>query len=239
MSSCPPLPGPGPAPAPPPLRGSMAQRVALVAARERPDPRRQRRRQQQRAALGGRGLEQLLQILAKPEIEHLVGLVEHHHPQVAQLRGAARRSRSTSRPGVPITSSTPRWSALRSPITGVPPVHDAEAEAAAGKQPAQLLAHLRGQLARRHDHQRDRVRAMRNGASAAASNESAIAAPKAIVLPEPVCDDTSRSRPAHAGVQHRRLDAGRRLVAARGERGCAARGECSGRRTSRGWMSNP
>ena len=30
----------------------------------------------------------------------------------------------------------------------------------------------------------------------AASSESAIAAPKATVLPEPVCDDTSRSRPA-------------------------------------------
>ncbi len=58
--------------------GRDAQRVALVALGQLLDAARHRGTEQQRAARGGGGVEDRLQLLAEAEVEHLVGLVEHH-----------------------------------------------------------------------------------------------------------------------------------------------------------------
>ena len=53
------------------------QRVLLVALRHHGDRLRDRRREHQRAAVRRRGIEDSLEVLAEPHVEHLVGLVEH------------------------------------------------------------------------------------------------------------------------------------------------------------------
>ncbi len=65
-----------------------AQRVLLILLRQRDNAARQGRREQQRPALGRRGLENELQILAEAEIEHLVGLVEHDGFQLRHVEAA-------------------------------------------------------------------------------------------------------------------------------------------------------
>ena len=67
----------------------MRKASLLVLLRQRDDAARQRRREQQRAARLRRGLEDEFQILAKAEIEHLVGLVEHDGLQLRDVEAAA------------------------------------------------------------------------------------------------------------------------------------------------------
>ena len=50
------------------------------------------------------------------------------------------------------------------------------------------------------------------------SSASAIARPNATVLPDPVCAETTRSRPCASGCEDGGLDGGERGVATRGER---------------------
>ena len=69
--------------------GIDRQRVALVSLGEGPDLRRQRRREHQRPACLRRRLQDGLQILAEAEVQHLVGLVEHDHPQRGQVQALA------------------------------------------------------------------------------------------------------------------------------------------------------
>ena len=53
------------------------ERFLLILFRQRDNDARQRRREQQRAPCLRRGLEDEFHILAKTQIEHFVGLVEH------------------------------------------------------------------------------------------------------------------------------------------------------------------
>ncbi len=76
----------GMAAGPPPP--SSAQRVALVAPGQRRDRLGHGGREQQRPARGGRRVEDELEILPEPHVEHLVGLVEHRASR-AEARGAA------------------------------------------------------------------------------------------------------------------------------------------------------
>ena len=69
--------------------GLDAQRVLLVALGERDDRPRHGRREQQGAAFLRRGVEDLLELLAKAHVEHLVGLVEHRDAQGRQVERAA------------------------------------------------------------------------------------------------------------------------------------------------------
>ena len=66
-----------------------AKRLLLILLRQRDDAARQGRREQQRAAGVRRGLEDEFHILAKAEIEHLVGLVEHDGLQFRDVEAAA------------------------------------------------------------------------------------------------------------------------------------------------------
>ena len=58
--------------------GRDAHGIALVALGQRCDRARHGGRKHQRAALGRGGVEDEFEVFAKAEIEHLVGLVEHH-----------------------------------------------------------------------------------------------------------------------------------------------------------------
>ena len=125
--------------------------------------------------VGGRRAEQRLQILAKPEVQHLVRLVEHHHPTSAQRQPLAAHQVDQT-PGradgdVDAALKRPQIAADRRPAR-----ERREAQAGARQQPTQLLAHLGRQLARRHDDQRARRgRAddrRRSSAGAAASRPS-------------------------------------------------------------------
>ena len=66
-----------------------AKRLLLILLGQRDDDARQRRREQQRAAGFRRGLEDEFHILAKTEIEHFVGLVEHDGLQFRNVETAA------------------------------------------------------------------------------------------------------------------------------------------------------
>ncbi len=65
------------------------KRLALIRFGQCDDAARQGRREQQRAAGVRRGLEDEFHILAKAEIEHLVGLVEHDRLQFRDVEAAA------------------------------------------------------------------------------------------------------------------------------------------------------
>ena len=70
------------------LGGADVRRLRHVAARERDDGAGHRRREEHRVARrGGRG-EQLLDVGEEAKVEHLVGLVEHHGADVAQVEVA-------------------------------------------------------------------------------------------------------------------------------------------------------
>ncbi len=69
--------------------------------------------------------ENEFQILAEPEVEHLVGLVEHDGPQIAVMSSDPRWIWSRRRPGVPTTIWAPRSSARRSSRMSMPPTQEA------------------------------------------------------------------------------------------------------------------
>ena len=66
-----------------------AESILLVLLRHRDDGARQGCREQQRAACVGRGLEDEFHVLAKAEIEHLVGLVQHNGFQLGDVEALA------------------------------------------------------------------------------------------------------------------------------------------------------
>ena len=66
------------------------RRVVHVAVGELADRRRHRRREQRRLAARGRQREDLLDVLQEAQVEHLIGLVEHHEAAVVQHERVAR-----------------------------------------------------------------------------------------------------------------------------------------------------
>ena len=79
--------------------------------RDRGDARRQRGGEERRLPLGGRRLEDRLEVLGEAHVEHLVRLVEHDDLDASRARSVSRRMWSSARPGVATTTSTPRLSA--------------------------------------------------------------------------------------------------------------------------------
>jgi hypothetical protein len=133
-----------------------AQRLALIALRHRDDGLRQRGGEEQRAPLARRRVEDELQVLAEPEVEHLVGLVEHHRLQRGDIQPAA----------LEVIAQAPRRAdddvgALRQASPLAPRVHAADAgdDARAGLriEPGELALDLQGQLARRRNDERRRL----------------------------------------------------------------------------------
>jgi hypothetical protein len=109
----------------------MRNASLLIFLGQRHDHARQRRREQQRAAGFRRGLEDEFHVLAKAEVEHLVGLVEHDGFQLEMSRRFLRKmiaepagradhdvapaasSRCSRRGSMPPTQETTRASAWR------------------------------------------------------------------------------------------------------------------------------
>ena len=99
----------------------------------------------------GRRVEDLLEILAKAHVEHLVGLVEHRDARAR--RGRARRARDgrAAGPGVPTTM----WAPPRERAPLLRRVHAADAGRDRARRPCrrarQFAADLQRQLAGRRD----------------------------------------------------------------------------------------
>ena len=132
-----------------------AQRVLLELLRHRGDVARDGRGEQQRAALGGRRLEQLFDVLAEAHVEHLVGLVEHDAGELRQRQRAAGK-----------VIREPPWRAdddvhpsaqlvrLAARIEATDARRDARTRLR--EQPLELAEHLLRELARRRDHEGER-----------------------------------------------------------------------------------
>ena len=97
-----------------------AQRVALVAFGKTRDRARHGRGEQQRAARLGSRVEDLLEVLAKAHVEHLVGLVEDDTGEFGQIERTALEM-VTQASGVPTTIAGPARSARRSLLASIPP----------------------------------------------------------------------------------------------------------------------
>jgi hypothetical protein len=132
-----------------------AQRIALVLAGEAGDLAGNGGGKQQRAAGRGGGGQQLVEFVAEPQVEHLVGLVQHHHAQRRQIQPQPRQ----------VVAQPPRRADDDVAAGGEgprlhPAIHAADArdDARAGVliQPRQFAMHLHGQFAGRRDHQRQR-----------------------------------------------------------------------------------
>ena len=181
-------------------------------------PRGKRRREQQRAAGVRRGLEDGFQILAKAQIEHFIGFVEHDGFQFRDVEIAAPQ----------VVAQPPRRSDNDMRAVGklalfAARVHAADAgnDARAGVliEPREFALHLQGKLSRRRDDQCQRL---------GASFEAIRVAEKILRNRQPIGNGLARAglrRDQQIAVdgcigKHRRLH-GRRL-------GVAALGQGSG-----------
>ena len=113
-----------------------------------------RRREQQRTAVGRRRGQDEFEILAKAEVEHLVGLVEDDG---AQLRDVERAARDVVPQPARRADDDMRSLLQRAALLAHVHAADTGADARAGVpvEPFEFAADLHGELARRRDDQRD------------------------------------------------------------------------------------
>ena len=130
-----------------------AEGVALVAPRQGGDVPGDGGGEKQGATLGGRGVEDELHVLAKAQIEHLVGLVEHNRPQAAHIEAAALQMVAQA-PG----GAHHDMAAIFQRARFAAHIHAADAGGDAGArgaiEPDQFALHLHGEFAGGGDHQR-------------------------------------------------------------------------------------
>jgi hypothetical protein len=137
--------------------GRDPDRSVVVALRERGDAGWDRRREKQRLARRRRrrGLEDPLELVAEPHVEHLVGLVEHGRAQPLERQRAAAEvvTQPARRPDHEV------WAARQRLVFALD-VHPADAgrdrPARLRVQPGQLARDLHRQLAGRRDDERER-----------------------------------------------------------------------------------
>ncbi|MHC2734678.1 hypothetical protein ACVMFA_000439 [Bradyrhizobium liaoningense] len=119
--------------------------------RQRDDAARKRRREQQRAARLRRGLENEFHVLAKAEIEHLVGLVEHDGGEFGDVETAAPQMIAEPPGRADDDVRAGRQFALLAPRIHAADTGD-DAPAGMLVEPGQLALNLKRELAgRRHD----------------------------------------------------------------------------------------
>ena len=170
----------------------------LILFRQRDDAARQCRREQQRAAVLRRGLEDEFHVLAKTEIEHLVGLVEHDRLQFRNVETAAPQ----------MIAEPPRRADHDMRARGqlallAARVHAADAgnDARIGIliEPGEFAMHLKRQFAGRRDDQRQRSRGPLEPLGAI--KQVALRSPD---HRRPSCPNRSAPKPAGRGRRRRR-----------------------------------
>ena len=117
--------------------GPDVRRLVHERAGQRDDRARHGRREQHRLPLGGDLPQDALDVGQEAQVEHLVGLVEHQHRQPAELQ-VALLGRSSSRPGVPTTTSTPALQRLDLRLVG-PAAVDGRRPTAGGRPGGQVF----------------------------------------------------------------------------------------------------
>ena len=133
--------------------GADVDRVAHEAARECDDRARHGGREQHRVAAVGRLREELLDVGEEAEVEHLVGLVEHHLAHVLEIEQAlareveqaARRADDDLRARLQLLDLT---------LVGLAAVDRHDVRRAALRGQLEILEHLHREFAGRHDHER-------------------------------------------------------------------------------------
>ena len=171
--------------------------------------------EQQGAAIGRRGFQDELQILAKAHVEHLVGLVQHRATQAAQFQ----------RPALDMVAQAPGrahhdMGAARQFAPLLPRIHAADArdDARAGIviEPAQLALHLQRQFAGGCDDQRQGIA---RGAESGRAFQQGLGhrQPEGDGLARPGLGGNQQVAALGLGLDHRALHRGGRGVVALGQ----------------------
>ena len=130
-----------------------AEGVALIAARQGRDIPGNGGGEEQGAALGGRGVENELHVLAKAQIKHLIGFVQNHRAQGAHVEATALQMVAQA-PG----GAHHDMAAIFQRARLAAHIHAADAGGDAGArgaiEPDQFALHLHGEFAGGGDHQR-------------------------------------------------------------------------------------
>ena len=137
------------------IDGVDAEGVVLIAARKVCDVARDCGGEQQRAPFFGRGVENELHVFAEAQIEHLVGFVQHHGAQGADVEAIALQmvAQTSGRADDDVAAVFQR-ARLAAHVHAADTCADACACGAI--EPDQLALHLHGQFARGRNHQSKR-----------------------------------------------------------------------------------
>jgi hypothetical protein len=114
-------------------------------------------REHQRAPFFRRGSKDEFEVLAEAEVEHFVGLVEHHGLHRAEIERAARDVIAQPS-GCADDDMRAALQRPRSVRASMPPTQDAMTRAGVRIEPVEFALHLQGQFAGRRDHQPERQR---------------------------------------------------------------------------------
>ena len=136
--------------------GADVHRVAHVGARQRDDRGRHRRREQHRLPGLGRHPHQLLDVGEEPEVEHLVGLVQHDGVDVGEVEALAvgQVDETTRRADDDVDAGLQR---LQLRLVADPAVHRQDPQAPVGGGQREVGGDLEGQLAGGGDDERLRL----------------------------------------------------------------------------------
>ena len=129
------------------------RRVREVAPRQRDDRARHRRGEQHGLTLGRRECHDPLHVRQEPEVEHLVGLVEHQHLQLREVEHslAGQVEQPSGRTDDDVDAFA---QGLELWLVGPTAVDGQNASAAVGAGHVDVTGHLRRELAGRHDDER-------------------------------------------------------------------------------------
>ena len=201
--------------------GLDAQGVALEILGQRRDLPGHGGRKHQRAPLGGGGAQNVFQILAEPQVQHLVRLVQNHGPD----------ARHVQRRPLDVVAQTPRRADdnMRPPVQRAlfgAVIHAAHTGRDLGVgalvKPVQLARHLQRQFPRRRNHQRHRrvgVQQLLRPAQQFLRNRNA----KGHRLARAGLRRDQKVAPRDPFAQHRLLHRSHCLIAL-GSKGCGQRG---------------
>ena len=196
-------------------------RVAQMPAGDPVDARRHGRGEQHRLPVLRRRLEDRLDVLGEPHVEHLVRLVQHHRAHSAELEGLASDVVQRAAGGGD-HHVHPAVERLQLPADGLAAVDGQNAHAEVPAVPMERLRDLHGQLAGGHQDQRRRLRVPPVGRRQPLQHRQG----ERRRLAGPGRGLTEQVVPAQQGRYRRPLDRRRLLVPQIGERAQQLRRQC-------------